>query len=90
MWWKGQNLDKPIIAKDGTEWHFLVWQNLVHGVHQEKIFFWDIDKKTTGIVELPESVHINKLKDRMKKIANDKMYRDKYICDLQFPIEKHY
>jgi len=90
MWWNHQNMDKPIKTKDGLIWEFAVWHEMVNGVHQQKIYFWDQAKKVAGMMELNEPVHRNKLKDKMKKVATDKNFRDKYTCELKFPIEKNY
>ena len=92
MWWTANNMDKPIKAKDGSTWEFLVWHGVLNGASHQKIFFWDIDKKITGTLELKDgsTVHRNKIKDKIKKLANDKSYRDKYLCELKFPIEKYY
>jgi len=92
MWWTSDNLDKPIKAKDGTTWEFLVWHGTINSVDLQRVFFWDKKKTITGMLELKDgaTVHRIKLKDKIKKLANDKEYRDKYICDLKFPIEKYY
>ena len=92
MWWKDQNIDKPIIAKNGETWEFQVWHDHVDGIYIQKIYFWDKDKSTTGVIELKgaNAVHKDKLKDKMKKVANDKSLRDKYSFELKFPLEKNY
>lgn len=92
MWLTNQNLDKPVKGKDGKVWHFLIWAGSIEGNYMNRIFFWDTDKKTTGIIELKENEigHIKKLKDRMKKLANDAAYRSRFLCDIKFPIEKQY
>jgi hypothetical protein len=38
-WWRGQNLEKPIIGPGGTKWHFLVWNGFIEGVHARRIYF---------------------------------------------------
>lgn len=92
MWWKYQNLNKPIFGKDGKTWEFLVWHDLTNGVYIQKIYFWNQDKTITGILELNEgnTLHIRKLKDKIKKIANDIEFRNQYLCQLKFPLEKNY
>jgi hypothetical protein len=92
MWWKDQNLDKPIIGKDGKTWEFMVWHYHINGIYVQRIYFWDKDKNVTGIVELKDgnSVHVSKLKDKMKKLANDNTFRDKHLSQLKFPLEKNY
>lgn len=92
MWWKGQNMDKPIIAKNGEIWEFLVWHGHTDKIYNQKIYFWNKDKSTTGIIEFNEgnTIHISKLKDNMKKLANDKSFREKFLLVLKFPLEKNY
>lgn len=92
MWWRGQNIDNPIIDKNGNYWEFKVWHDFVEGIYLQKIYFWDKNKDTTGVIELNggNTVHKNKLKDKMKKLANDISYRNKYLLDLKFPLEKNY
>jgi len=92
IWWKEQHMDKPIIAKDGSVWNFLVGHDFINGIYSQQIFFWSDKKDVTGIIDLvhPNTIHRNKIKDRMKKVANDKVYRDKFIKNIEFPIEKNY
>lgn len=92
MWWTGQNMDKPIVAKNGSAWAFLVWSDFENGIHIQRIFFWDKFKHETGIFELKggNTVHRNKLKDKMKKLANDKRFREKYLCEIKFPVQQNY
>jgi hypothetical protein len=91
-WWTGQNLDKPVFAKDGREWHFQVWHGHLDGVYTQRIFFWDSDDSFSGLVEFTndESRHISKLKDLFIKLANNESYRNRFQCELQFPLEGHY
>jgi hypothetical protein len=90
-WWTGQNLDRPIVGPDGTTWHFLVCHGPVDGVHTQRIFFWDEAKRVTGLVELrgTAALHIKRIKDRMRKIARDERYRERFLRPLQFPLQRY-
>jgi hypothetical protein len=92
MWWKSQNLDKPIRDKNGHIWHFLIWSDFPSGVHTQRIYFWDGDKNETGVVELSgdQTLHITQLKKRIAKLATNPEYRRQFRCKLSFPIERHY
>ncbi len=92
MWWNGQNLDKPVTGKDGTVWHFRVWHDQVNGVYTQRIFFWDDAKTVTGKVELAGKMtrHISRLKGLCRKLVSDATFREKFYCDLAFPLQKNY
>jgi hypothetical protein len=92
IWWKNNGMNKPIIAKDGAVWNFLVGHDFINGNYSQHIFFWSDKKDITGIIEIvhPNTIHRNKIKDRMIKIANDKEYRDKFIKKIDFPLKKNY
>ena len=92
MWWKSQNLSRPFKSADGRVWHFRVWHDIVGGTHTERIYFWDDSKELTGCAEFggDQSLHVSKLKQRMRKIATDPAYRDRFRRELQFPVERHY
>ena len=92
MWWKSQNLDKPILDRSGKKWHFAVWHDHINGVYTQRIFFWNYDKSISGLLELVDSqtVHISKIKGKMKKLALNQEMREKYLCDLKFPVERNY
>lgn len=81
---------RTIIVKDGKVWEFLIWHGFVEGIHTQKLFFWNKDKSIAGFLELKDenTIHIKKLRDRMKKIANNKTFRDNYLSELKFPVEK--
>jgi hypothetical protein len=51
IWWTDQNLDQPIIGPDGTAWHFLIGHDFDGGEYVQRIFFWDENRSTTGLVE---------------------------------------
>jgi len=92
MWWRNQNLDSPIRDTTGRMWNFLVWSDFVDGVQVQRIFFWDEDKRETGIVEFrgDQALDHKKIKQRIKKIVHNASYRKKHICELKFPIERYY
>jgi hypothetical protein len=92
VWWRGQNLDKPVIGPDSTKWYFLVWSGSIDSVRIQRIFFWNESKTETGLVELreDETLHIKRIKDRFAKIAKDRAYRRQFIRPLEFPIERYW
>ena len=92
IWWTGQNLDQPIKGPDGTPWFFLVSHGHEDGVHIQRIFFWDDGKVHTGMVEWRggDTLHIRRIKDRMRRIANDAEYRSQFLRPLEFPIQRHW
>jgi hypothetical protein len=92
MWWKSQNLDRPVKSADGRVWHFRVWHDIVGGKHAERIYFWDDSQEFMGCAEFAgdQSLHVSKLKQRMRKIVTDPAYGDRFRRELQFPVERHY
>lgn len=92
MWWNYQNLDIPRKGKDGSLWHFRVWHDPIEGNYTQRIFFWDEAKKITGYLEFSndKTLHISKLKQRINKIITNPEYRQKFLRELNFPVEKHY
>jgi hypothetical protein len=92
MWWKSQNLDRPVRGRDGRTWHFRVWHDVVEGAHTERIYFWDESREITGCAEFAadQSLHISKVKQRMRKIVTDPAYREQFRRELQFPVERRY
>ncbi len=88
MWWNGQGLDRSIDDGHGNNWHFRVWS----GISEQRIYFWDERKETTGVAVFKnnQTLHIRRIKDRMIKIAKDKSYRDGFLCEPSFPLEKFY
>ena len=92
MWWKSQNLERPVRARDGRVWNFRVWHDVFEGAHTWRIYFWDEAREVTGCAEFvaEQSLHITKVKQKMRKIVTDPAYRDKFRRDLKFPVERHY
>ncbi len=91
MWWDYQNLNIPRKVKDGVLWHFRVWHDHIEGVYTQRIFFWDNDYKLTGYLEFAgnQTLHVSKIKQRMNKIISNPDYRQKFLCELNFPLEKN-
>jgi hypothetical protein len=90
MWWNHQNLNSPRRDKAGTRWHFRVWHDIVDGHHRERVFFWDDDKKQTGVVLLGDSLHVTRLHALIDKLVADPAIRQVHRRDLKFPVERHY
>lgn len=92
MWLQGQGLDRSIMDGDGRQWFFKIWHDTKEDSEIQKIYFWDSKKEITGMVEFKndQTLHIRRIKDRIIKLTRDKSYRDKFLCKLQFPIEKDY
>lgn len=91
-WWRNQNLEGPLRGPDDRLWHFLVWHGTANGVYAQRIFFWDDRKTETGFVELSQgqTLHVSKIRDRQRKLARDKAYRETWLQPLEFPIERHW
>jgi hypothetical protein len=91
-WWRGQNLDRPIVGPDGTVWHFRVWAGHIGGILSQRIYFWDEAKAESGLLDLvgEQTLHVRRLKDRIKRLARDREYRSKFIQPLDFPIERYW
>jgi hypothetical protein len=92
MWWEDQTFNKQILDRDQNAWSFRVWHDFVDKIYVQRIFFWDAKKEITGLVEFKDhqTLHIKRLRDRMIKLAKEKSYRDIYVCDIKFPVEKYY
>jgi hypothetical protein len=92
MWWDGQNLDSPRQLKDGRSLHFRVWHAVVDSRHIARVFFWDDDRKETGVALLQPGnrTDVAALKALIEKIAADAGLRSSYARGLRFPLERHY
>jgi hypothetical protein len=92
MWLRGQNMEKPIRAHDGSVWHFRVWRDFIDNVYIQRIYFWDEARETTGCAEFSadQSLHVSKIKQRIRKLVTDSDYRNQFKRELRFPVEKHY
>jgi len=91
-WWRGQNLEGPLRGPDGRSWHFLVWHGSLGNIYTQRIFFWDDSQEESGVVELKDhqTLHLSKLRDRQRKLAQDGAYRERWLQPLEFPIERHW
>jgi hypothetical protein len=89
MWIVQPGLRESIKDKYGKVWHFAHWSDVKEGVDIQRLFFWDTEKESTGLVELKgdKIIHYSKWKDRALKIVNDKEYRAKFIKPLKFPLD---
>ena len=92
IWWTGQNLDQPVVGPDGTRWRFLVGHDFSGGEYVQRMFFWDDGRVTTGLVEWrgSQTLHIRRIKDRMRRVAADGEYRSRFQRPLRFPVERHW
>ena len=90
MWWNGQNLDVPRLDKNGKRWNFRVWHDVIHGIHKERVFFWDDAREVTGVVFPNPSLHVRQLHSLIEKIVADPSLRERHRRDLNFPLERHY
>jgi hypothetical protein len=89
MWITQPGLRESIKDKHGKVWYFAHWTDFKENVYIQRLYFWDIEKETTGLIEVKgdQIIHYSKWKDRVLKLANDKEYRDKFIRPLKFPID---
>ena len=89
-WWRQQHLDRPISDPDGTVWHFLVWAGQIGSVFSERIYFWNEGKTETGLIDLGEgqTLDIPRIRDVLKRLANNPEYRSRFHQPLKFPIER--
>ena len=73
-------------------WSFKIWHDFDGNNHIQRIYFCDSRKEITGMVEFKDDqiLHLRRLKDRIIKLAKEKQYREKFLCELRFPIEKYY
>jgi hypothetical protein len=92
VWWRGQNLGKPIAGSNGRNWFFQVWHDTVGETYIQRIFFWDVSRAETGLVELrgSEALHIKRLKQMMARLAKDREYRQRFLRPLEFPLERYW
>jgi hypothetical protein len=92
MWWNYQNLDSARKDKDGSLWHFRIWHDHIQGIYTQRIFFWDETRRITACLELSDdqTLDTSRLKQRINKIMTNSGYRQKFLKELNFPIEKHY
>lgn len=90
MWLRHQNLDADRLDKAGTRWHFRVWHHTVNGANIERVFFWDDNRDSTGVVHVSPAIHVRQLHDLIEKLVSDAALRQRNARELRFPIERHY
>jgi hypothetical protein len=92
IWWRGQNLTNRVVDAEGDAWHFLVGHDHVDGVLTQRIFFWNTARDATGLLELrgDTALHVRRVKDRIKRLANDARYRERFLRPLEFPLERYW
>jgi hypothetical protein len=92
IWWRGQNLTNPVVDAGGTGSHFLVGHDHVDGIHTQRIFFWNTARDVTGLLELrgDTALHVRRVKDRIKRLANYARYRERFLRPLEFPLERYW
>ncbi len=69
-----------------------VWMDHdAEGIFQEHIFFWNNEKSEMGrlILKEPNTLHINKLIQKVRKILCKNDLREKYKFTLKFPLERY-
>ena len=92
IWCRSQNLTGPIVDAKGTPWSFLVGWDSTDGVETQRIFFWDETKEVTGLLELrgDACLHVRRIRDRMKRLVNDREYRGRFLRPLEFPVKRYW
>jgi len=92
MWWRSQNLEKPIPNAAGGKWHFRVWHDFVAGTYLQRVYFWNDERTETGVAEFTGNCTLNvtRLKQRIAKLAKDQRFRAHFYRPLSFPVERHH
>jgi hypothetical protein len=92
IWNRGQHLTAPVVDAKGTSWRFLVGCDFNNGIQTQRIFFWDEMKKVTGLLELRGNacLHVRRIRDRIRRLANDPDYRGRFLRPLEFPVERYW
>ncbi|MBB6612259.1 hypothetical protein H7F15_14510 [Pontibacter sp. Tf4] len=92
MWWQDAGFEKVLTDKSGERWNFKVWHGYHEGQYLQRIFFWTDSKSQTGLIEFNthQTLHRTKLKDRIIKLVNNEEYRNKFLKELEFPVEEKY
>jgi hypothetical protein len=69
-----------------------VGSDFVDGIETQRIFFWDEPKEVTGLLELRDDacLHVRQIRDRMKRLLNDREYRRQFVRPLGFPVERYW
>ena len=92
MWIKQAGLRDYIKDKNGITWFFKYWSDITGTAYKQRIYFWDENHKTAGLMEFmgDQTINWKRVKDRVIKLANEKSYREQFRCPLKFPVEKNY
>jgi hypothetical protein len=92
IWHRSQNLTVPVVDAKGRSWNFLVGSDFTDGIPTQRIFFWDETKELTGVLELrgDACLHVRRIRDRIKRLANDPAYRGRFLRPLEFPVERYW
>ena len=92
IWQRSQNLSARVVDAKGTSWYFLVGWDFADGILTQRIFFWDEAREVTGLLELrgDACLHVRRIRDRIKALANDPEYRGHFLRPLEFPVERHW
>ena len=83
---------KPDQSDSGCRGHCLVGHDHVDGIFTQRIFFWSAARDVSDLLELrgDTALHIRRLKDRIKRLANDPEYRERFKRPLEFPLERYW
>jgi hypothetical protein len=92
LWWEHQKLDKVRTDKTGTKWHVRIWRDSRKGKHVARVFFWNDERDSIGVVLLPPErrTDVSALRSVIEKLAADPKLRAKHRRKLQFPLERYY
>src|SRR5262245_23605113 len=92
IWHRSRNLIAPVVDANGTSWNFLVGSDFTGGIQTQRIFFWDETKEVTGLLEFrgDACLHVRRIRDRIKHLANDREYRRRFLRPLEFPVQRYW
>jgi hypothetical protein len=92
MWWDHHNSGKARKDPKGAQWNFPVWHDVVNRKRVARVFFWNDERDSTGIVLFPPGARINfpALHSLIGKLVADLKLRTKHQRKLRFPFERHY
>ena len=79
-------------TKKGTKWNFRVWHDTVNRKRVARVFFWNDERDSSGIVLFPPGARTNfsALHSLIEKLVADPKIRAKHQRELRFPIERYY
>jgi len=69
-----------------------VWHDMVNRKRVARVFFWNDERDSSGIVLFPPGARTNfsALHSLIEKLAADPNLRAKYQRKLRFPLERYY